>query len=224
MDESAIELEGDTDSMFEAFDFPQYNLNGLRIFLGRRRANSIAVGDRHEWNTLNTGNDDGEDSHGQNEKDEDDGSEFTEDELSVLDRGFVGRNDPVTQPMGQAIHLALRLMETQKSVDIMAHVAKRIVEATPDDVSHITPQSTLRECKTLVRNWIWKLRQQEFFKIQAVGMLDSEEVGWRLRSWHRRVHGNDTPTLADYCPHNAGVLEMNFKVGLPFSIRLLAAQ
>lgn len=95
----------------------------------------------------------------------------------------------------------------------MAGVAKRLAEDSPEDIQHITPQSTLRECKTLVRHWIAKLRQQEFFKIQAIDMDDSSEAGTQLRCWHRRVRSNDTATLADYLPHNAGLLEINIEVG-----------
>lgn len=214
MEESDFEFENDTDSMFDAFDLPEYNLNGLRIFLGLRRESSIEVGSRQEWVTLdkgsdNSGDDENEGDGSEGDENEDNGSEY---DPFALPRGFVDRRDPVAQPMGQAIDLALRLLETQKSIDIMAGVAKRLVDDSPEDVQHITPQSTLRECKTLVRHWIAKLRQQEFFKVQAISMDDGSKVGSRLRCWHRRVHPADALTLPDYHPHNAGLLEINIEV------------
>lgn len=40
-----------------------------------------------------------------------------------------------------------------------------------------------------------------------------ENVGVILRLWHRAVHSEDTATLADYLPHNAGLLEIDVEVG-----------
>lgn len=226
MEESDFELANDTDSMYDAFYLPQYNLGGLRIFLGRRRHSSVEVGERHEWDTLDSGDSDKQDwavfnnessesDDGGDDEVEDDGHDYVDkDDPFTLPRRFVDKHDTVAKPMGQAIDLALCLMETQKSIDIMAGVAKRMVEDSPEDIQHITPQSTLRECKTLARRWIAKLRQEEFFKIQAVPMGDDTvRVGTSLRCWHRRVHMDDTATLADYLPHNAGLLEIDVEVG-----------
>lgn len=213
MEESDFEFENDTDSMFDAFDLPQYNLSGLRIFLGLRRESSIEVGNRQEWITSDRESDAGGDNENEDSgSDDENEGNGSEDDPFALPRGFVDSSDAVAQPMGQAIDLALRLLETQKSIDIMAGVSKRLVDDYPEDVQHITPQSTLRECKTLVRHWVAKLRHQEFFKIQAIAMDDGGEVGSRLRCWHRRVHSEDTLTLPDYHPHNAGLLEINIEV------------
>ncbi|KKY33945.1 hypothetical protein UCDDA912_g06083 [Diaporthe ampelina] len=144
----------DTLSLGYAFDLPQFNLRGLRIFVGHRRRTSIEIdpmGDRMEWMI----------------EDEDDADNGEREGLS-FDRGFLGRRHPASQQMGQAIDLALRMMETPKSINIMTRVAKRMVDDRPLEVLHITPQSAAGEVVALVRNWIAKLRQQEFFKIQLI--------------------------------------------------------
>lgn len=187
----------DTLSVGYAFDLPQFNLRGLRIFIGNRRRSSIAIDpmdDRPEWKLDDEGNADNRER----------GS------LS-FDRGFTGPRHPVSQHLGPAIDLALRMMETPKSIKIMTMVAKRILDDRPREVLHITPRSTAREVQALVTNWLAKLRQQEFFKIQLVSELGGCNSGVTHRYWQR--YRLDTPaTLASYYPHNAGMLQIDVKV------------
>lgn len=187
----------DTLSLGYAFDLPQFNLRGLRIFVGHRRRTSIEIdpmGDRMEWMI----------------EDEDDADNGEREGLS-FDRGFLGRRHPASQQMGQAIDLALRMMETPKSINIMTRVAKRMVDDRPLEVLHITPQSAAGEVVALVRNWIAKLRQQEFFKIQLVSEIGACNSGVVYRSW-RRPRRHRPYTLADFYPHKAGMLRIDVKV------------
>lgn len=112
MDESDFEFENDTDSMFDAFNLPEFNLNGLRVFLGRRRKSSVELGDRQEWATFDSESNDNEDCENEDYGSDENEDEDSEDDHSAIPRGFVDRRDPVSQPMGQAIDLALCLMET----------------------------------------------------------------------------------------------------------------
>lgn len=187
----------DSLSVGYAFDLPQFNLRGLRIFVGPRREASVhdSYGnDRPEWMT------------------DDEAVRDITLNLNNLgfDRGFLGPRNPVSGQMGQAIDLALCMMETQKSIAIMTGVAKRMVDDSPQAVLHITPQSTPAEVLRLARDWISILRRREFFKIQLVeaGSSNSSVV---YRDWTSFVR--DKPVaLSDYCPHNAGMLQIEVKV------------
>lgn len=184
----------DSLSVGYAFDLPQFNLRGLRIFVGHRREASVHDNygnDRMGWSTDRTARDNPLDPN----------------DLG-FDRGFLGPRSPVSRQMGQAIDLALCMMETQKSIDIMTDVAKRMVDDSPQAVLHITPQSTRAEVQRLVRNWLSILRQQEFFKIQLIetGMSGPSVTYWTCDVRDRPI------TLSHYYPHNAGVLGIDVKV------------
>lgn len=208
MGKSDFAHENDTDSTYDAFDLPQHKVRGLSIYLGRRRESSVEAGDREGWNIIEPDSDD----------DEYDEDEVDEKNPLGIPRDFLVKKSRYAEPIGQAIDLALRMLETQKSIDIMAGVAKRMVEKFPEDVQHITPQSTLRHCKTLAGKWIAKLRRH-FFKIQAIDMEAGDEAGVFVRGWHEHVQPDATPTLADYHPHNAGLLEIELQVGWRSSSR-----
>lgn len=193
----ASDDSNDTLSEGYAFDLPQFNLHGLRIFVGPRREASVYDDprfDRTEWSTV-----------GEVARD----NTLEPNDLG-FDRGFLGPRNPVSSQFGQAIDLAIRMMETRKSIGIMAGVAKRMVDDSPQAVHHITPQSTPAEVRSLAGSWISILRRHEFFKIQLV-----EDSSWNSsvvwRDWTRFVC--DRPaTLADYYPHNAGMLKIDVKV------------
>ncbi|KAL1877518.1 hypothetical protein Daus18300_002506 [Diaporthe australafricana] len=180
-----------------AFDLPQYGLSGLRIYCGFRREKSIDGPDNHmhrqEWSTVSD----------------------EENARSLTRRGFIQQNHPEAIPVGQAIDLSLRMMESPRSVGIMARVAKRLVDASPRDILHITPQSTQEEVESLVKRWLVKLRYEEFFKIQFV---DPKKDGdgrpcdyWtQHRAWGRYADfDNPRPELRKWHPHNAGMLVLN---------------
>lgn len=206
------DAEDDTFSVYTAFDMDEYNLRGLRIYMGRRRALSIdawqpeglniASECRNEWADVNV-------------DDSADVDKFNMEQRAVLgfERGFVDPNGPVAEQMGQAIDLALRMMETQKSINIMTAVAQRLVNDCPEVIHHITPESTWDQIQTSVRAWLAKLRQDEFFKIQVIDNGD-ENSGVVHRFWPRFTSGDSTElaTLADYKPHYAGMLIINVKV------------
>lgn len=179
----------DTLSVGYSFDLPQYNLRGLRIFWGPRRRGSVEKDDRIEWETCRN-----RDAHTQNR----------EVDRNLPGRRFLESHDLVALLMGQAIDLALRMMETEKSVNIMSRVAKRLVDDCPEKIKHITPQSSPREVKTLTKRWLEKLRQLEFFKIQLIDLSGSPAAVCH-RAWNRPTR-NEPETLADYYPHNAGLL------------------
>lgn len=187
----------DTASRGYAFDLPEYNLRGLRIFVGSRRKASVCDNpsvDRLEWLV-------------RNEDDED-----REQNDLGFDRGFIGPRNPLSKQMGQAINLALRMMETQKSIDIMTGVVERLIHdrSLQNKSYHITPLSTREEIQTLARNWIEKLRRQELFKMRLAHLKETNS-GAHMRDWRRFVD-QEPATLADYYPHNAGLLTIDVKV------------
>lgn len=186
----------DSLSVGYAFDLPQFNLRGLRIFVGHRREASVHDNygnDRVGWSTDQAARDNPLDPN----------------DLG-FDRGFLGPRSPVSRLMGQAIDLALRMMETQKSIDIMTDVAKRMVDDSPQAVFHITPRTTRAEVQSLARNWLSILRRHEFFRIQLVetGRSNSSVMYWTCSV-------RDSPiTLSHYYPHNAGMLRIDVQVCL----------
>lgn len=196
MSDSDSDDSNDSLSVGYAFDLPQFNLSGLRIFVGHRREASVHDNygnDRMGWGTDRAARDNPLDPN----------------DLG-FDRGFLGPRSPVSRLMGQAIDLALRMMETQKSIDIMTGVAKRMVDDSPQAVLHITPRTTRAEVQSLARNWLSILRRQEFFRIQLIetGRSNPSVMYWTCSVRDRPI------TLSHYYPHNAGMLGIDVKVCL----------
>ncbi|KAI3397692.1 hypothetical protein diail_10461 [Diaporthe ilicicola] len=177
-----------------AFDLPRHGLRGLRIFNGFRREDSIESGDRGEWRRIS------------DEEHATDGHVY---------RSFLPPWCAAADQLGRAIDLSLRMMETPKSVKIMAGVARRLVDARPGSVLHITPQSTKDQIEFLVKCWLAKLRHQEFFKIQVCDTYihTDDPSDWAIifRAWERFVnpHINPRPKLNKWYPHNAGLIGIN---------------
>lgn len=203
MSDDATDDSNDTLSLDYAFNLPQFNLQGLRIYVGPRREDSVEYDDRQEW-----------------EADDEAVRDYTLNPNDLgFDRGFLGPHDLVSRLMGQAIDLALHMMETQKSIDIMTRVAMRMAKDSPQAVLHITPQSTPAEVQRLARNWLSILRRNEFFKIQLIED-GSSNSSVNYRNWARFLR--DTPaTLADYYPHNAGMLQIDVKVCPKITFKVL---
>lgn len=114
-----------------AFDLPQYGLFGLRIYHGFRCQDSIESMDvemhRQEWATMSN----------------------AEHARSQTRRGFLDKDHPGAIQVGQAINLSRSMMETPRSVKIMAGVAKRLVDANPRGILHIIGQTL--DCKAAKR-------------------------------------------------------------------------
>ncbi|POS68908.1 hypothetical protein DHEL01_v212697 [Diaporthe helianthi] len=210
--------EDDTFSAELAFDMPEYKLHGLRIHVGPRRESSVDGDDpinmasesRCEWKVV--------------EDDNTDIAEFEEQQRDALgfDRSFIHPEGAIANQMGQAIDLAIRMIETQKSIDSMAGVAQRVAAACPGETyQHIlTPHTTWEQIQTLVRAWTAKLRQVEFFKIQLLPTeyINGNDSGVIQRSWPRFTYITrhlhpEFATITDYKPHYAGMLRIDVKVG-----------